>query len=85
MPAKVHGNWRLPDGEITFDQKFQMVTGSVKTASGSAEIESGRLSGEEIRFTAGGNQYTGRVTGDTIQGRVKGTGGERAFSATRGK
>ena len=37
------------------------------------------------QFTAGGNQYTGRVTGDTIQGRVKGSGGERAWSATRGK
>jgi SAM-dependent methyltransferase len=85
VPAKVHGDWRLPDGEITFDQKFQMVTGSVKTASGAAEIESGRLRGEEITFTAGGNQYTGRVTGDTIQGRVKGSGGERAWSATRGK
>ena len=85
VPAKVHGNWRLTDGEITFDQKFQMVTGSVKTASGAAEIESGRLRGEEITFTAGGNRYTGRVTGDTIQGRVKGSGGERAWSATRGK
>ena len=84
VPAKVHGNWRLTDGEITFDQKFQMVTGSIKTASGAAQIESGRLRGEEITFTAGGNQYTGRVTGDTIQGRVKGSGGERAWSATRG-
>jgi SAM-dependent methyltransferase len=85
VPAKVHGNWRLTDGEVTFDQKFQVVTGSVKTASGAAEIENGRLRGEEITFTAGGDQYTGRVTGDTIQGRVKGSGGERAWSATRGK
>jgi hypothetical protein len=85
VPAKVHGTWRLPDGEITFDQKFQMVTGSVKTGSGAAQIESGKLRGEEITFTAGGSQYTGRVTGDTIQGRVKGTAGERAFTATRGK
>ena len=85
VPAKVHGSWRLPDGEITFDQKFQVVTGSVKTAGGSAQIESGKLNGEEISFTAAGNQYTGRVTGDTIQGRVNGTGGERAFSATRGQ
>jgi len=85
VPAKVHGSWRLPDGEITFDQKFQVVTGAVKTAGGSAQIENGKLNGEEISFTAAGNQYTGRVTGDTIQGRVKGTGGERAFTATRGK
>ena len=85
VPAKVHGNWRLTDGEIAFDQKFQMVTGSVKTASGAAQIEDGRLRGDEITFTAGGNRYAGRVTGDTILGRVKGSGGERAWSATRGK
>ena len=85
VPAKVHGTWRLADGQIAFDQKFQMVTGTVQTGSGSAHIEDGRLRGEEITFSAGGNQYTGRVTGDTIQGRVKGSGGERAFTATRAK
>ena len=85
VPAKVHGTWQLPDGQIAFDQKFQMVTGTVQAGSSSALIENGRLRGEEITFSAGGNQYTGRVTGDTIQGRVKGSGGERAFTATRAK
>ena len=85
VPAKVHGTWSLPDGQIAFDQKFQMVTGTVQSGSGKAEIENGRLRGEEITFSAGGNQYTGRVNGDTIQGRVKGAGGERAFTATRVK
>ena len=85
VPAKVHGTWRLPDGEIVFDQKFQMVSGTIKTASGSAPIENGRLRGEEIAFAAGGNRYTGRVTGDTIQGQVTGSGSERAWSATRSK
>ena len=50
VPAKVDGTWRLPDGEITFEQKFQMVTGSVKNGSSSAKIESGKLNGEEITF-----------------------------------
>ena len=85
VPARVHGTWRLPDGEIEFDQTFQMVTGTIKTASGSAQIEQGRLRGEEVAFIAGGSAYTGRVTGDTIQGQVKGPGGERAWSATRAK
>jgi hypothetical protein len=85
VPAKVHGTWRLPDGQIAFDQKFQMVTGTVQNGSGSAQIENGRLRGEEITFSAGGNQYTGKVNGDTIQGRVTGSAGERAFTATRTK
>lgn len=85
VPAKVHGTWRLPDGEITFEQTFQMVAGTIKTASGVTQIENGRLRGEEITFTAGGNQYTGRVAGDTMQGQVTGAGAERAWRATRTK
>ncbi len=83
VPAKVNGTWRLADGEIAFDQKFQMVTGTVRTAGGTAQIENGRLRGEEITFSAGGNQYTGKVNGNEIQGRVKGSAGERAWTATR--
>jgi hypothetical protein len=85
VPAKVHGSWRLPDGEITFDQKFQMLTGSVKTADGVAQIESGRLLGEEITFSAGGTQYTGKVTGDRMEGTARTGTNMRPFSATRGK
>jgi Methyltransferase domain len=85
VPAKVHGSWRLPDGEITFDQKYQMVTGSVKTASGAAQIESGKLNGEEITFTAGGDQYTGKVNGDRIEGTVRTGSTLRPWSATRAK
>ena len=85
VPARVHGTWRVPDGEIAFDQTFQTVTGTIKTASGSAPIVNGRLRGEEITFVAGGDEYTGRVTGDTMQGQVKGPEGERAWSATRAK
>jgi SAM-dependent methyltransferase len=85
VPAKVHGGWRLADGEITFDQKFQMVTGSVKDASGTAQIENGRLRGEEITFAAGGSQYTGKVMGDRIEGTVRTGSNMRPFTATRAK
>jgi len=83
VPAKVQGTWRLPDGEITFDQKFQMVTGSVKTGSSSAKIDSGKLNGEEITFAAGGSQYTGKVNGDRIEGTVRTGTDMRPFTATR--
>jgi hypothetical protein len=85
VPAKVHGSWRLPDGEITFDQKYQMLTGSLKTASGAAQIESGKLNGEEITFTAGGTQYTGKVNGDRIEGTARTGSNLRPWSATRAK
>ena len=85
VPAKVHGTWRLPEGEITFDQKFQMVTGWVKAGSSSANIESGKLNGEEITFAAGGSQYTGKVMGDRIEGTVRTGSNMRPFTATRAK
>jgi hypothetical protein len=85
VPAKVGGTWRLSDGEITFDQKFQMVTGTVKTGSSSANIESGKLNGEEITYAAGGSQYTGKVNGDRIEGTVRTGADMRQFTATRAK
>jgi hypothetical protein len=83
VPAKVHGSWRLGDGEITFDQKFQMLGGTVKTAAGSAQIESGRLRGEEITFSAGGRQYSGRVNGDRMEGIVRSDAGMSQWTAVR--
>jgi precorrin-6B methylase 2 len=83
VPAKVDGTWRLSEGEIAFEQKFQMITGTVRTPRGTAPIENGRVRGEEITFGAGGQEYTGRVSGETIQGRIKSAGGERAWMATR--
>ena len=71
MPAKVEGHWRLADGELTLTQTFQQVTGTVKTGSNVSVIKNGKMTGEEIHFTAGETDYTGRVSGDTITGVSK--------------
>jgi hypothetical protein len=73
----------MDGGELVLDQQFQMVSGTVRTSAGSAQIENGVLRGEEITFTAGGNQFTGRVTGDRMEGTVKTGTGERPWSAAR--
>ena len=75
VPAKVGGRWQLSDGELTLKQSFQMVTGTLKKGNVSAQITGGKLHGDEIKFSAGGAQYTGRVNGDTIEGTVKGDSG----------
>jgi precorrin-6B methylase 2 len=76
VPAKVEGAWRLPQGTLTLKQNFQMLSGTL----GSTPIADGKLRGDEITFTAGGQKYTGRVNGNTITG----TSGAGAFTATRG-
>ena len=60
----------------------QMLSGSVKTAGGTAALETGRLRGDQITFTAGGTEYTGRVSGATIEGSMRGAA-SGSWSATR--
>jgi hypothetical protein len=78
VPAKVEGSWKLPQGELTLKQQFQMVSGTL----GSAAISEGRLRGSDITFTVGGAKYSGRVDGNTMKGTVSGAGGG-TWTATR--
>jgi SAM-dependent methyltransferase len=82
VPAKVAGTWRLPSGEINFDQKFQMVSGTYAVDGANAPIEKGRLLGDQISFTVGQTQYAGKVNGDTISGTAKG-GANGTWTARR--
>jgi len=72
VPAQVAGSWRLPDGELTFEQEFQNLAGSFEIAGISLPVENGKLRGEEIRFTINGVDYVGRVNGATMEGVARG-------------
>ncbi len=74
VPAKVAGTWKLPQGDLTLKQQYQMVSGTLKSGNSSAQISDGKLRGDQLTFTAGGVQYTGRVNGTTITGTT-GSGG----------
>jgi len=65
IPAKVQGTWKMPQGNLTLTQQFQMLTGTLGTTA----ISEGKVNGDEITFTAGGTKYTGRLNGNTIQGQ----------------
>ena len=81
VPAKVGGTWKLPQGELNLKQTFQMITGTLRNGNVTTPI-SGKLNGDQISFTAGGAQYTGRVNGNAIEGTVKG-GSNGSWSAQR--
>jgi len=81
VPAKVGGAWKLPQGELNLKQTFQMISGTLKNGNVTTPI-SGKLNGDQISFTAGAAQYTGRVNGNAIEGTVKG-GNDGKWSATR--
>jgi hypothetical protein len=79
VPAKVDGGWKSQAGNLTLKQQFQMVSGTM----GAAPITNGKLRGDQITFTAGGSQYTGRVNGNRIEGTVASGGRSTNWLATR--
>jgi SAM-dependent methyltransferase len=78
IPAKVAGTWKLPNGELQLDQKFQMISGVMRDGNSNLNISGGKVIGDQITFTAGTTQYTGRVSGNTIEGLAQVTAGWRA-------
>jgi SAM-dependent methyltransferase len=91
MPADVAGTWKvsLRDGavagenhdyEISFEQRFQVVTGARAKAGGrTASVTSAYLVGDSLSFTLGDTlssgakqlHFTGRVRSDRISGQVR--------------
>ena len=71
VPAKVEGTWQLPQAELTLKQTYQMLTGTLKSGNSSAAITNGKLNGDQISFSAGGVEYSGRVSGNSIEGSSK--------------
>lgn len=82
VPAKVAGTWRLAQGELTLAQEFQYLAGTYEVNGLSANIENAYLRGDEIRFTINAVEYTGRVSGNKMEGTTKGRA-SGAWSAVR--
>jgi precorrin-6B methylase 2 len=72
VPAKVAGAWRLPTGEVRFTQDFQTLSGTLIVPGGRYVAATGQVKGDQIRFNAGLNAYSGRVRGDEMSGEAKG-------------
>jgi hypothetical protein len=82
VPAKAEGKWKLPQGELTFQQTFQMLSGTLDSDGKSTPV-TGKVTGEEIAFTAGNTEYTGHINGETISGsKIYGTE-HTSWTATR--
>jgi precorrin-6B methylase 2 len=68
IPANVAGKWRLPDGELSLTQKYQVVTGTYTDASGTTREVKGRLRGDKLNLVVGDTEYEGQVKGNTLEG-----------------
>ena len=63
---------------MKLEQRYQMITGTRAHRRQDASDQRGKLTGEDISFTAGGTKYTGKVDGNTMEG----TAGGKPFKAT---
>ncbi|RPI51789.1 MAG: class I SAM-dependent methyltransferase [Acidobacteria bacterium] len=78
VPARVAGMWQVGDTQMNLRQDYQVVRGTI-----GAQPVTGRLRGAEITLRAGDREYTGRVSGDRIEGTATTAGRETPWTATR--
>ena len=93
VPANVVGSWNLDLGgeraEISLEQKFQKIDGSVTLGAVNGGLRDARLRGFAISFAYVDNNgvrrdFTGRVTGSRMEGSFRGdNGSEGRWNATK--
>ena len=93
VPANVNGGWSLETGgekaELSFEQRFQKIEGTVGLGHTQGGLRNARLSGFNISFTYVDNNgvkrdYSGRVTGGKMEGSFRGDNGtEGRWVATK--
>jgi hypothetical protein len=98
VPADAAGDWRwraagAAEVELRLEQAFQALQGPTRIGGKPARLEQAMMRGDQIRFILayedGGRtlrqEYTGRVSGDAIIGKVRQDGVENDWKATRTK
>ena len=99
VPGRAAGRWQwrlAPDGkpaefELTLQQTFQALEGTVRAGGRSSSIDKAKLSGESISFSVqvdgATHEYAGRIVNHAIDGRVRivrgGQARELPWSAAR--
>jgi len=66
VPAKVSGAYKIPQGELTLKQSFQMLSGTLASGGRIVPVE-GKVRGDEIFLTAGSQSLRGKVNGRIIE------------------
>jgi SAM-dependent methyltransferase len=83
VPTKVEGTWQMGQSELVLEQKYQVISGRLRSGNVVAPIANGKMMGDRIVITAGGTEYAGTVTGNAIEGMSKSVAGDAKWQATR--
>src|SRR5262249_10254523 len=66
VPAKVAGTHKIPQGELTLKQNFQVLSGTLRSEGKVYALE-GKVNGEHVTFSAGGHTYRGKMNGKQLE------------------
>jgi hypothetical protein len=66
VPARVAGTHKLPQGELTLKQEFQMLSGTLNSNGRTVPVQ-GKVTGDEITLSAGTREYHGRANGKQLE------------------
>lgn len=77
VPARVEGTWKLDNGSLVLQQKYQKVTGTWNNE----EITEGLINGTKISFKVNKETYIGTIAENNIQGIVITNKGARKWMA----
>jgi hypothetical protein len=82
VPAKVDGTWKLPQGELTLKQTYQTLAGTLTTSGKSVPV-TGKLRGDQISWSVNGQEFSGVVKGNQIEGTTRTGSASSNWTATR--
>ncbi|MBN2321883.1 MAG: class I SAM-dependent methyltransferase [Acidobacteria bacterium] len=87
VPAKVDGFWKWQEGPepvtLRLTQNFQKIEGDLTVKGDTWPILNAELRGDQINFTWGNQNYSGKVDKDDIRGMVQSQNGDIEWTAAR--
>lgn len=83
VPAKLEGNWLLPQGELSLKQRFQTLSGTLKSGNVVSPVTDGKVTGDRFTFNAGPTTFAGRLDGNALEGTSRTGGTEASWRGTR--
>jgi hypothetical protein len=69
VPAQVAGTHAVDGGQLVLEQRFQMLTGTLRSGGTTVPVE-GRVRGDEIELKAGGRTLRGTARAGGIAWRA---------------
>jgi Methyltransferase domain len=66
VPARVAGQYKLSQGELTLKQSFQNLSGTLASDGHTVPVH-GKVRGDDVTLTAGSKQYHGHMSGSDLK------------------